>query len=181
MARKPGLQLKIASADFLPKRLPAKPDSVREMLLGRLVGEARSVFLVPNPTDATLPPFEGIGGAFEFTDAEDPDRILQSPKLWVPDMIAEPVKNLLRDPETGEVRAQSVEIAFDIYAIRSTAPLGYTWKAVPVFEPTEADPHDPIARIKARAAQAALPAPAAKVEDAPEAEKEPVAAKHKGK
>lgn len=158
MARKPGMMLAIKSADFLPKRLPAKPDSVRELLLGRLIGEANGTFLVPDPSGSDKEPFEGIKGAFQFTDAED-GRVLQAPKLWAPDMIAEPVKNLLRDPETGEVRAAAVEIAFDIYAVRSSAPLGYTWKAEPVFEPEEASPNDPIARIAARAAALALPAP----------------------
>lgn len=156
--RKVGMMLAIKSADFLPKRLPGMPETVRELHLGTLIGEATGLKLVPDLQDPTRV-MEGLKGAFQFTDAQDAERVIQAPVLWAPEMIAEPVKNLLRDPETGELRGNKVEIAFEIYAVRSSAPLGYTWKAEPVFEPEVNEEHDPIARIAAKARQLALPAP----------------------
>lgn len=158
-----GLKNAIKAADFRPKRLTAKPDEVRKLLLGTLIGQATNTFMQPDPSDPTNVDKmqEGIIGVFQFTDAET-NEVIRAPKLWVPDTIANLMKDSLRsfDPETGEIKklASGVECAFHVFAIRSTAALGYTWLFEPVFEVTEVE-SDPIAALTKRMAQAALPAP----------------------
>ena len=150
----PTVKQAIKSADFLPKQLTARDASVQDLLLGTLIGVASGIARVPNPKDATEI-MEGLKGRFRFTYASGTLKagdVLEAPTLWAPELISgEPIRILNEAETNGELL--KLDMAWDVYATRSSAALGYTWLAKPLFE-VEPAPNDPLAAIMARVTKA---------------------------
>ena len=104
---------KIGSKTFDPKRILATKDP--SMLLGRLIGIARSVVDNEAPDGKIL---SGAKGQFRFTDAHTGE-VTTSSVLYFPTDLGDGVLDELRDG------AELIEFAFDVLVQRADNPAGY--------------------------------------------------------
>lgn len=117
---------KIAANTFKPKRILGQPETVREFILGTLIGQA-SDFKVGKAKSPTGEEFEyrGYTGKFEYVDAHDDNEVIQSGVLYLPagidEMLTAAVKAAL------EVQGH-VNVMLEVGVYRSNVPGGYSWK-----------------------------------------------------
>lgn len=116
---------KIAANTFKPKRILGQPETVREFILGTLIGQA-SDFKVGKAKSPTGEEFEyrGYTGKFEYVDAHDSE-VIQSGVLYLPAGIDE----MLTAAVKAAIEVQGhVNVMLEVGVYRSNVPGGYSWK-----------------------------------------------------
>ena len=153
------MKKKITPKDMNPKALLATDDTVRQIDLGVLIGQANGVTTSVSQQVEVL---EGLTGRFKFQpfkDGKPSGDPLISYVLWLPSGMGTDLFELPREKEP-------VEFAFIMSAHKAENPAGYEWGMKPLLEAAAADP---LGALEAKVAQtgalpdpdagAALPAP----------------------
>ena len=147
------LKKKITPKDMNPKQILATADTIRQLDLGVLLGQANAVISLTSPTGDLL---EGLSGRFKFQPfangvaAGEP---LISYVLWLPSGMGTDLFELPREKEP-------VEFAFIMSAHKADNPAGYEWGMKPLIETSASDP---LALLESKLVAAkALPSPEGK-------------------
>jgi hypothetical protein len=137
-----------------PKNVVGDSHKEPEYFMGTVIGIASGLKQGADPQGK---PFTGLKGNFEGIPS-DPERdTVKAGVCYLPSGFQEPIETLLASGEP------TVKFAFEVYSIKSTAPIGYSYMLKAVTEPGAADPLSDLRRL-------ALPPPVAEGEQ-PAAEK----------
>jgi hypothetical protein len=127
------IKKKITSKDWNPKRLLGQAETVRRLMLGRLLGVATGLTKATSNTGEVL---EGVTGQFKYMDALDDVAVpVYSGVLWFPSGFGLDIIHALK--QDG---ADAIKFAFDVGVQRAENPAGYEWLFAPLVEPAKDNP-----------------------------------------
>jgi len=135
-------------------------DPAARKVLGRIVGIATGI---KTGVGNNGQPYVGLKGSFEAQPADASLPRVRAGVCFLPPGIAEMVATKL----AGENAPDSVQMAFDITAVKAANPIGYSYEVMPLIEVSETDPLEQLlalpqlggaAQITDQSAQSAKPA-----------------------
>ncbi len=121
-----------------------KDHDKNELLLGTIIGRADGIKESKAADQMTV--FKGLKGTFEAVPADPAKDTIRSGVIFLGDAFQADILSLL-ETEGGP---DSVDFAFEIYAVKATNAAGYSWAMKPLLKASEADP---LANIRALMAQ----------------------------
>jgi len=137
MAVKPTVKPKLGPKDLGNPKSVTVPDNADDpaarKLLGRIVGIATGI---KTGVGNNGQPYVGLKGSFEAQPADPKLPRIRAGVCFLPPGIAEMVATKL----AGDNAPESVQMAFDITAVKAANPIGYSYEVMPLIDVDESDP-----------------------------------------
>lgn len=112
-------------------KLSEEGDTDTAFLLGTCIGIASGI---KNGIAPDAKPYTGLKGTFEGVPADPKRDTVRSGVCYLPSGFQEPIEAALADGNA------TVRFAFEVYTVRSSAPIGYSYKLKQLSAPSAVDP-----------------------------------------
>jgi hypothetical protein len=121
-----------------PSIIKLQPEETKRYMLGTIIGIVTGFVFRADLKDADRK-MEGLSGSFRSIPADEKRDELESGILWLPDafhnIIAATFRKMSEDDKNAQLR-----FAYEIYSIRASNPIGYSWEFKPKIEATGGNP-----------------------------------------
>lgn len=127
-----------------PKIIATQPETVREIHLGVLMGQANDFVTRTIEKDSSV--MEGLAGNFRVVPVDLDGTVhdteaKESGILWIPDAFHNIIAGKLRAAKATDPGA-TIDFIFDVVVIRANNPQGYSWQFNPIREFSGKNPLD---------------------------------------